>query len=85
MDTEQIIPELLGFGNKQDNNITNSRGRFTAAEFNQMVSAINNNTLITNTINNSLGGKRIVAVESEDAYDRIENKDENTIYLILDE
>jgi hypothetical protein len=26
-----------------------------------------------------------VAVESEDAYDRIENKDENTIYLILDE
>ena len=42
---QEQSPNLLDFNNKQENNGTNNRGRLTAHEFNQLINAVNNNSM----------------------------------------
>lgn len=78
-------PELLNFNNKQENNGANSRGRLTAHEFNQVVDAINANTEGVFAFNKQVGGLALNVQESEEAYEALETKDENTVYFVLEE
>lgn len=77
--------ELLSFNNKQENNGENSRGRLTANEFNQVVNAINSNTTDAYNLKKQIGSLTLDVQESEDAYEALEAKDENTIYFVLEE
>lgn len=78
-------PELLNFNNKQENNGENNRGRLTANEFNQVVDAVNNNTTNTYALQQQVGGISFSVQASEAEYDALTTKDENTVYLILEE
>jgi hypothetical protein len=77
--------ELLNFNNKQENNGVNNRGRLTANEFNQVVDAINANTSGVSALTEQLANKNIRVLESEDAYEQLAEKDNDTIYFILEE
>lgn len=77
--------ELLSFNNKQENNGENSRGRLTANEFNQVVNAINSNATDAYNLKKQIGSLTLDVQESEDAYEALEAKDENTIYFVLEE
>lgn len=76
---------LLSFNNKQENNGVNNRGRLTAHEFNQVVDAVNNNSNDVFTLQKQVGNLSLSLQENEDAYENLTSKDENTIYLILEE
>lgn len=77
--------ELLGFNNKQENQSKNNQGRLTAAEFNQLVDAVNANTTGVHKMTQQIGGLSLSLQDSESAYDSLEVKDDKTIYLILEE
>lgn len=77
--------ELLGFNNKQENQSKNNQGRLTAAEFNQLVDAVNANTKDTHSLTQQMNGLNLSLQDSESAYDSLEVKDDKTIYLILEE
>ena len=77
--------ELLGFNNKQENQSKNNQGRLTAAEFNQLVDAVNANTKSTHSLTQQMNGLNLSLQDSESAYDSLEVKDDKTIYLILEE
>lgn len=77
--------ELLGFNNKQENQSKNNQGRLTAAEFNQLVDAVNANTTGVHNVIQQIGGLSLSLQDSESAYDSLEVKDDKTIYLILEE
>lgn len=72
------MAQHLNFNNKQENNGTNDRGRLTAAEFNQVVNAVNDHT-------EQLGDLSLVTVESEQAFEQLPDKSPNTVYLIFEE
>lgn len=76
---------LLNFGNKQENNGKDNRGRLTAHEFNQVVNAINNNSNDVFNLQKQLDGLSLNIQPSEEAYENLEVKDAKTIYFILDE
>lgn len=76
---------LLSFNNKQENNGVNNRGRLTAHEFNQVVDAVNNNSNDVFALQKQVGNLSLSLQENEDAYENLTSKDENTIYLILEE
>lgn len=76
---------LLNFNNKQENNGVNNRGRLTAHEFNQVVDAVNNNSNDVFALQKQVGNLSLSLQENEDAYENLTSKDENTIYLILEE
>ncbi len=78
-------PELLNFNNKQENNGENNRGRLTAYEFNQVVDAVNSNTTDSYNLKQQMNGLSLSVQASESAYESLETKDENTVYLILEE
>ena len=78
-------PELLNFNNKQENNGENNRGRLTAYEFNQVVDAVNNNTIDSYNLKQQMNGLSLSVQNSESDYESLETKDENTVYLILEE
>jgi hypothetical protein len=75
---------LLNFGNKQENNGSDGRGRLTAHEFNQVVTAINNNSNDVFNLQGQLSGLTLSVQPNQEAYEALEVKDANTIYLILD-
>lgn len=72
------MAEKLSFNDKTENNGTNDRGRLTAAEFNQVVNAVNDHT-------EAFGGLKLKTVEGEAAFDKLGSKDSNTVYLIFDD
>ena len=76
---------LLNFGNKQENNGVDNRGRLTAHEFNQVVDAVNNNSNDVFILQKQLIGLALSVVPSEEAYEALATKDANTVYFILDE
>lgn len=76
---------LLNFGNKQENNGADKRGRLTAHEFNQVVDAINNNSNDVFNLQNQLNGLTLSVQPSEEAYEALATKDAHTVYFILDE
>lgn len=84
MTTEQS-PNLLSFNNKQENNGVNNRGRLTAHEFNQVIDAVNNNSTDVFNLKKQVGGLSFELKENEDAYEKLPSKDENTMYIILEE
>lgn len=77
-------PELLNFANKQENNGENNRGRLTANEFNQVVEAVNQNTTDAFQLKKSIGELSFSVQASEEVYEKLEDKDDNTIYFILE-
>lgn len=86
MATEQEqSPNLLNFNNKQENNGVDNRGRLTAHEFNQLVNAVNNNSNDTYALKKQVGNLSFDIIKNENDFDKIESKDENTIYFILEE
>lgn len=78
-------PDLLNFNNKQENNGENNRGRLTAYEFNQVVDAVNSNTTDSYNLKQQMNGLSLSVQSSESDYESLETKDENTVYLILEE
>ena len=76
---------LLNFGNKQENNGVDNRGRLTAHEFNQVVDAVNNNSNDVFNLQNQLNGLSLSVQPSEEAYEALATKNANTVYFILDE
>lgn len=72
------MAEKLNFNDKTENNGTNDRGRLTAAEFNQVVNAVNDHT-------EALDGLKFKSVEGESAFEQLSIKDSNTVYLIFDD
>lgn len=73
------MAEQLTFNDKQENNGVNQRGRLTAAEFNQVVNAVNDHT-------QQLNGVSIKPVEGgADAFNDISIKDSMTLYIILED
>lgn len=76
---------LLNFGNKQENNGVDNRGRLTAHEFNQVVNAVNNNSNDIFDLQNQFNGLSLNVQPSEEAYEALVTKDANTVYFILDE
>lgn len=72
------MAQQLNFNDKQENNGTNARGRLTAAEFNQVVNAVNDHTT-------QLGQFSFTSVNSEAEYEQLPDKEENTVYLIFEE
>lgn len=72
------MAEKLNFNDKQENNGTSDRGRLTAAEFNQVVDAVNDHT-------EQLGGLKLSVQQSVDAYEGLATKDTSTLYLILED
>lgn len=71
------MAEKLNFNDKTENNGTNDRGRLTAAEFNQVVNAVNDHT-------EALGGLKLKPVEGADAFAQLD-KSSDTVYLIFDD
>ena len=57
---------LLNFGNKQENNGVDNRGRLTAHEFNQVVDAVNNNSNDVFNLQNQLNGLSLSVQPSEE-------------------
>lgn len=78
-------PELLNFNNKQENNGTDSKGKLTAHEFNQVVNAVNTNTQKTFSLGNQVGDLSFSVQASEADYDALEDKKANTVYFVLEE
>lgn len=72
------MAEKLNFNDKTENNGVNDRGRLTAAEFNQLVSAVNDHTA-------QLGGLKLSVQQNADAYENLAAKDSSTMYLILED
>jgi len=72
------MAEKLNFNDKTENNGASDRGRLTAAEFNQVVNAVNDHT-------DQLGGLSLSVQENADAYENLATKDVSTIYLILED
>lgn len=77
--------ELLDFNNKQENNGTDNKGRLTANEFNQLVTAVNSNTTDAYNLKQQVGSLSLNVQESETAYEALDSKDENTVYFVLEE
>jgi len=77
--------ELLDFNNKQENNGTDNRGRLTANEFNQLVTAVNGNSTDAYNLKKQVGSLTFDVQASEAAYEALESKDENTVYFVLEE
>lgn len=78
-------PELLNFNNKQENNGTDSKGKLTAHEFNQVVNAVNANTQKTFAFDQQVGDLSFSVQASEADYDALEDKAANTVYFVLEE
>lgn len=70
--------EKLNFNDKTENNGANDRGRLTAAEFNQVVNAVNDHT-------QQLDGLSFSVQQNADAYEGLATKDASTLYLILED
>ena len=72
------MSEKLNFNDKTENNGTNDRGRLTAAEFNQVVNAVNDHS-------EALGGLKLKTIEGEAAFEQLDIKESDTVYLIFDD
>lgn len=72
------MAEKLNFNDKTENNGASDRGRLTAAEFNQVVTAVNDHTL-------QLGGLTLSVQENADAYDTLPTKGQKTLYIVLED
>lgn len=72
------MAEKLNFNDKTENNGASDRGRLTAAEFNQVVTAVNDHTL-------QLGGLTLSVQENADAYDALPTKGQTTLYIVLED
>lgn len=69
---------LLNYNDKCENNGTNDRGRLTASEFNGIVNAVNGHTT-------QLGELKLRLVENETIFEGMSEKDEQTVYFVLEE
>ena len=72
------MAEKLNFNDKTENNGTNDRGRLTAVEFNQVVNAVNDHS-------EALGGLKLKTIEGETAFEQLDTKESDTVYLIFDD
>lgn len=70
--------KTLQIGNKIENQGATPQGKLTAKEFNDVVDAVNSNTL-------ALNGMKLMVVASEDDYDAITDKKADTIYFVLED
>lgn len=72
------MAEKLNFNDKTENNGTNDRGRLTAAEFNQVVNAVNDHI-------EALGGLKFKKVEGETTFEQLTSKESGTVYFIVED